>query len=78
MCNLAGQHNWASRQTIPDMAYSACEVSVSTKIATIVDLIKANKNIRKLKSKCLSLKIVNVEDIDLCTIMFFRCIFCKP
>ena len=53
------------------MAYSACEVSVSTKNATIVDLIKANKNIPNLKSEYLSLKIVDVEDIDLCTIVCF-------
>ena len=53
------------------MAYSACEVSVSTKNATIVDLIKANKNIPNLKSEYLSLKVVDVEDIDLCTIVCF-------
>ena len=53
------------------MAYSACEVNVSTKTTTIIDLMKANKNIRKLKSECLSLKIVDVEDIDLCTIVCF-------
>ena len=50
---------------------SACEVSVSTKNATIVDLIKANKNISKLKSECLFLKIVDAEDIDLRTIKCF-------
>ena len=42
---------------------SACEVSVSTKNATIVDLIKANKNISKLKLECLFLKIVDAEDL---------------
>ena len=42
---LAGQINWVSSQTRHDMTYSACEVSVSTKNATIVDLTKANKNI---------------------------------
>ena len=47
------------------MAYSVCKVDVSTKNSTIVDLIKADKNIRKLKSKFLSLKIVDVEDIEL-------------
>ena len=42
---LAGQLNWVSSQTRPEMAYSAYEVSVYTKNATIVDLFKANKNI---------------------------------
>ena len=28
---LAGQLNWIARQTRPDMAYNACEVSVSIK-----------------------------------------------
>ena len=53
------------------MAYSNCVVSVSTKNETTADLIKANKNIRKMKPECLSLKIVDVEDIDLCTIVCF-------
>ena len=68
---LAGQINWVSSQTRHDMTYSACEVSVSTKNATIVDLTKANKNIQKLRSECLSLKIVNVEDTHLCTTVCF-------
>lgn len=52
------------------MAYSAYEVSFSTKNPTIVDLIKANKNIQKPKSECLSLKMVNVEDIICVSLCF--------
>ena len=68
---LAGQINWVSSQTRHDMTYSACEVSVSTKNATIVDLTKANKNIPNLRSECLSLKIINIEDIHLRTTVCF-------
>ena len=54
------------------MAYSAYEVSFSTKNPTIVDLIKANKNIQKPKSECLSLKMVNVEDIICVSLYVFQ------
>ena len=54
--------------------YNACEVSASTKNTTTADLITANKNIWKLKSECLSLKVVyiqHVKDNDLGTIVCF-------
>ena len=68
---LAGQLNWMASQTRPDMAYNACEISVSIKDATINDLIQANKYIRKAKSKNVSLKIVDLENLEQCSIICF-------
>ena len=39
---LAGQLNWTSSQTRPDMSYGACEVSVPVADAKIIHLAKAN------------------------------------
>ena len=38
---------------------------------SIFDLIKTNKNIRKFKFQCFSLKMVDVENINLFTIVYF-------
>ena len=48
---LLAKWNWASIQTRPDIRFGACEVSTSIKDAQIGDLVNANKNIRKLRSK---------------------------
>ena len=42
---LAGQLNWTSSQTRPDMSFGA-QVSVSIKDSTVNDLIVANKSIQ--------------------------------
>ena len=67
---LAGQLNWIASQTRPDIAYNACEVSVSIKDATINDLIQANKYVRKVKSESSSIKIVNLENLEHCSLVF--------
>ena len=48
---LVAKSNRASIQTRPDISFGACEVSTSIKDAQIGDLVNANKNITKLKSK---------------------------
>ena len=68
---LAGQLNWASSQTRPDMSFGACEVSVSIKDAKVNDLLVANKNIRKLKSEKVYLKFPNLGNIEECNILCY-------
>ena len=41
--SIAGQLNWVSGQSRPDLSFGACEVSVSIKNGNIGDLITANK-----------------------------------
>ena len=68
---LAGQLNWTSSQTRPDMSFGACEVSVSIKDSTVNDLIVANKNIRELKSEKVVLQYPNLGNVELCSIICF-------
>ena len=65
---LAGQLNWTSSQTRPDMSFGACEIGTSIKDATISDLIHANKNIRRLKAGQVSLQFPNLGNIEECMI----------
>ena len=46
----AGQLNWASNISRPDMGFGACDVATSVPNATVSTLIKANKWIRHLKN----------------------------
>ena len=57
---IAGQLNWVSSQTRPDMAYSACETSVSIRNPTVRDLVQANKHIKKLNAERVQLKIKKI------------------
>ena len=68
---LAGQLNWIASQTRPDIAYNACEVSASIKDATINDLIQASKYIRKPKSESALIEIVDLENLEQCSIICF-------
>ena len=68
---LAGQLNWTSSQTCPHNSYQACEVSTSIKNATICDLKKASKYIRKLKSLEVVLKFPNLGNLENVRIMCF-------
>ena len=60
---VAGQLNWVSSQTRPDISFDSCQVSVSCKDATIEDLFKANKSVKKLKSEHVSLQYPNLGSL---------------
>ena len=57
----AGQLNWTSTQTGPDIGYQACEISTSVKNATIHDFKTANKYTRKLKNSEVIWKFPNLR-----------------
>ena len=61
---VAGQLNWVSTQTRPDMAYAASIVSGSIKDATVRDKITANKFVKMLQSKDVVLSFPKIEDIE--------------
>ena len=75
MRTLAGQLNWTSSQTRPDISYQACDVSTSIKNATICDLKPANKYIRKLKSLEAVLKVPNLGNLENVRIMCFSDVY---
>ena len=68
---LAGQLNWISSQTRPDLVFDACEVNTSTKDATYEDLKKANKAIRKAKQDDVCLHFPDLGDISKAQIISF-------
>ena len=57
---IAGQLNWVSSQTRPDIAYSACETSVAVKNPTVRDLVQANKHVKKLHAESVCLRITKI------------------
>ena len=47
--SLVGQCNWVAQGTHPDLAYEVVELSSRFKDGHVSDLIRANKNLLKLK-----------------------------
>ena len=68
---MAGQLNWVSTQTRPDMAYAASVVSSSIKDATVRDIITANKFIKILKSKDVVLSFPKIDNISKVALICF-------
>ena len=68
---VAGQLNWTSSQTCPDMSFGTCEISTSIKDATISDLIHASKNIRRLKAEQITLQFPNLGSIEECMVVCY-------
>ena len=71
LSGLAGQLNWTSSQTHPDMSFGACEVSTSIKNAQTNDLLNANMNIRKLELQQILLQFPNLMGVEECNIICF-------
>ena len=69
---MIGQLNWVSSQTCPDIAFEACEASVSFKDAKVSDLTKANKVIRKLQSDEVILQFSDLGDLKDCKILSYN------
>ena len=63
---LVGQLNWVATHTRPDIAFDVCELGVNYKEATVSDLIRLNKVIRRLKTDNLRLLFAKVENIEQC------------
>ena len=61
---LGGQLIWVASQTRPDMAFAACDLSVSFKSATVKTLLQANKYVKKLKGERVVLKLADIGQID--------------
>ena len=60
---LAGQLNWLSKKTRPDIAFDTCQISVNIHKATIKELYNANKKINKVKSVKVVLRFTDNGDI---------------
>ena len=61
--SLIGQLAWVSGQTRPDIAFDVCQLSVNLNRATINDVLKANKCVKKLKRDDIELRFPDLGDI---------------
>ena len=68
---IAGQINWISTQTRPDLAYDACEISTSVKNATVEDVMQANKVVRKAKSNTVRLRFRDLGNVKRAELVSF-------
>ena len=69
--HIAGQLNWLASQTRPDLAYDNCAVRVSVSDATVQDIFRANKVVRKAKGQKVSIRFPQGFRIQSCRIMGF-------
>ena len=68
---LIGQLSWIAGQTRPDIAFDVCMLSTHVKKATIKDIIKLNKIVRKAKIESVNISFGVGNDISLCEIKAF-------
>ena len=59
---LVGQIQWVAKQTRPDAAYTACELSTRVKSATVADVRRANKQLKNMQQTKVSVKISDTGD----------------
>ena len=64
--SLAGQLNWISSHSRPDLSFDVCVANVSLKNATKREADHINKAVRKMKSQDVRLNFANVGDISEC------------
>ena len=62
--SLIGKLLWVSGQTRPDIAFEVCQLSVNFNKATVEDLKKANKCVKKLQLQKVVLRFPNLGDLS--------------
>ena len=68
---VSGQINWAVNQSRPDCAFDNCIVANSTKNATVANIHRANKAIRKVRGQSVHLLFPSDLDLPTCRIIAF-------
>ena len=65
---LVGQLNWIATQTRPDISFDIGELSTSTSKARVLDAIRLNKVIERVKTDNVRLVIPNLKPLSMCHI----------
>ena len=63
---LVGQLNWIATNTRPDIAFDICELSVSMKKATIMDLLRLNKVVERVTKDSVKIVFPKIQSLDTC------------
>ncbi|CAL4096203.1 unnamed protein product [Meganyctiphanes norvegica] len=65
---LVGQLNWMATHTRPDIAFDTCELSVSFSKATVTELVRLNKLVKRVKSESLQLFFPRLHSFETCSL----------
>ena len=68
--SIVGQLHWMATQTRPDIAFDACELSGSISKATVADVGRLNKIVRKVATDSYRIVFPRMKNIDEC---FLEC-----
>lgn len=68
---LVGQIQWVAKQTRPDAAYTACELSTRVTSATVADVRRANKQLKNMQQYKVSVSISDTGDLTDASIMLY-------
>jgi len=68
---LVGQLNWVSTQTRPDIAFDVCDLSSVFDKARVDDLLRANKVVKKVRSRSVVIRYPRLVDQKQLTIECF-------
>ena len=68
---VSGQLNWLATQSRPDLSYDNCILGTSISRATVQDVYRANKALRKAKGQWLSLRFPKGFHLPTCRIVGF-------
>ena len=60
--SLLGQLNWLATQTRPDIAFDVCELSTSLSRATVEEVLRANKVLKRIQQRPVMLKFCELEE----------------
>ena len=60
---LVGQLNWVSAQMYPDVGFDMCELSGATRVEQVEYIRKANKVVKKIQERTISLKYFSLGNI---------------
>ena len=61
---LVGQLNWLSTQTRPDVSFDVCELSTVLNAATVDDVLRVNKVVKKVKQRRVTLQFQPLDCAD--------------